>query len=69
MAFDTGEWIGVGGSSGNTWGGCAMVILVPLGILAIAMGIGIIAPILICALVGWFGGKLIGKIIEWFFVG
>ena len=69
MAFDPGEWIGVGGSSGNSWGGCAMVILIPLAILAVAMGIGMITPILICAAVGWFGGKPTGKFIEWFFVG
>ncbi len=69
MAFDTGEWIGVGGSSGNTWGGCAMLILIPMGILVVCMGIGLIAPVLICGLVGWFGGKTIGIAIDWYFCG
>ena len=54
---------------GNTWGGCLGIFGIILLIGAAAMAFVSVAPILICALVGWCGGKFIAWGIRWFFVG
>ena len=54
---------------GNTWGGAFGCFGIILAVLAVGMFIAYIGPIVICALVGWFGGKAIAWGIRCFFIG